>query len=470
MANRRRAAGSRRPLASAPIAPRFSIVTPVYNPPLGAFLACADGVRRPDVHRLGVVRGRRLLHPAGGASPRSTRWRRPTRASASSAGRPTAGSSPRPTTRWRWPPASSSPCSTTTTAGPTRRSARWPRTTRPGRRRRLPVHRRGPRAHRRAGRRPTSSSRTGRPERFRSSMYTCHLSVLRRSVVERDRRVPRRLRRLAGPRPDPAGDRGDHRRRPPRRPPPGADLPLAQRVQLGVAGQRHAGHGDRARPPGRAGAVRPVWASTPRSSTATSTAATGSVRRIPPSTQGHRRRRHRRRAVRRATATGWPRRRRCAACARRCRNARSSSPTRPTSPGASSTCSTRPPATAGTASRSTAVGPGRGARPGGADVPRRRPGQRRPRPRAPSDVTPDWLETLTGLALQPGVGLAGGLVATPGGVVVHAGWDVPELPLVRAGGDARRHHQLGQRPVHRARVQPGDARRRGHRHPRTGTS
>lgn len=40
-------------------------------------------------------------------------------------------------------------------------------------------------------------------------------------------------------------------------------------------------------------------------------------------------------------------------------------------------------------------------------------------------VSPDWLETLAGLALQPGTGLVGGLVATPGGVVVHAGWDTP---------------------------------------------
>src|SRR6478735_5600888 len=33
-------------VASPAIAPRFSIVTPVYNPPLGAFLACAAGVRQ----------------------------------------------------------------------------------------------------------------------------------------------------------------------------------------------------------------------------------------------------------------------------------------------------------------------------------------------------------------------------------------------------------------------------------------
>ena len=54
------------------------------------------------------------------------------------------------------------------------------------------------------------------------------------------------------------------------------------------------------------------------------------------------------------------------------------------------------------------------------------------------DLAPDWLETLIGLALQPGVGLVGGLVATPDDVVVHAGWDTPnyrwyELEGMRVG-------------------------------------
>ena len=48
--------------------------------------------------------------------------------------------------------------------------------------------------------------------------------------------------------------------------------------------------------------------------------------------------------------------------------------------------------------------------------------------------TPDWLETLAALALQPGVGLAGGLITAPGGRVVHAGWDVPEFRLYRLAG------------------------------------
>jgi hypothetical protein len=55
-----------------------------------------------------------------------------------------------------------------------------------------------------------------------------------------------------------------------------------------------------------------------------------------------------------------------------------------------------------------------------------------------SDLTPDWLETLTGLALQPGVGVAGGLIASTDDVVVHAGWDTPnyrwyELEGMRVG-------------------------------------
>ena len=42
-----------------------------------------------------------------------------------------------------------------------------------------------------------------------------------------------------------------------------------------------------------------------------------------------------------------------------------------------------------------------------------------------SDLTPDWLETLAGLALSPGTGLVGSLIADDNDIVVHAGWDVP---------------------------------------------
>ena len=42
-----------------------------------------------------------------------------------------------------------------------------------------------------------------------------------------------------------------------------------------------------------------------------------------------------------------------------------------------------------------------------------------------SDLTPDWLETLVGLARSPGTGLAGALIADDDGIIVHAGWDEP---------------------------------------------
>lgn len=41
------------------------------------------------------------------------------------------------------------------------------------------------------------------------------------------------------------------------------------------------------------------------------------------------------------------------------------------------------------------------------------------------ELTPDWLQTMAALALSPGIGLVGALVADSNGVVVHAGWDVP---------------------------------------------
>jgi hypothetical protein len=44
-----------------------------------------------------------------------------------------------------------------------------------------------------------------------------------------------------------------------------------------------------------------------------------------------------------------------------------------------------------------------------------------------SDVTPDWLETLVGLARSPGVGVAGALIADDNDVILHAGWDVPNF-------------------------------------------
>ena len=42
-----------------------------------------------------------------------------------------------------------------------------------------------------------------------------------------------------------------------------------------------------------------------------------------------------------------------------------------------------------------------------------------------SDLTPDWLETLVGLARSPGTGLVGALIADDDEIIVHAGWDEP---------------------------------------------
>ena len=44
-----------------------------------------------------------------------------------------------------------------------------------------------------------------------------------------------------------------------------------------------------------------------------------------------------------------------------------------------------------------------------------------------SDLTPDWLETLVGLARSPGTGLVGALIADDHDIIVHAGWDVPNF-------------------------------------------
>lgn len=57
-------------------------------------------------------------------------------------------------------------------------------------------------------------------------------------------------------------------------------------------------------------------------------------------------------------------------------------------------------------------------------------------PRA--DLTPDWLGALVGLARSPGAGLVGSLIADRDDVVHHAGWDVPnyrwyELDGLRVG-------------------------------------
>jgi len=44
-----------------------------------------------------------------------------------------------------------------------------------------------------------------------------------------------------------------------------------------------------------------------------------------------------------------------------------------------------------------------------------------------SDLTPDWLETMAGLARSPGTGVVGSMIADDNDLVVHAGWDVPNF-------------------------------------------
>ena len=141
------------------------------------------GSVRADLRRLGAVpRRRRLPDPARARDPRRAP-QPPTRASGSVPRAATAASSPPPTTPWRWPAASSSPCSTTTTSCTPTPSPRSPgdrpptprpTTSTPTRTRSTPSGR-----HSAPFFKPDWS-----PERLRTQMYTCHLSVLRRSLVE----------------------------------------------------------------------------------------------------------------------------------------------------------------------------------------------------------------------------------------------------------------------------------------------
>lgn len=47
------------------------------------------------------------------------------------------------------------------------------------------------------------------------------------------------------------------------------------------------------------------------------------------------------------------------------------------------------------------------------------------------DLTPDWLDTLVSLALDRGAGLVTGLLCDTSGKVLHAGWDIPEFRMYR---------------------------------------
>ena len=315
-----------------------------------------------------------------------------------------------------------------------------------------------------AGRRRTSSSRTGRRSGSapRCTPATCRCCA---ACGRRDRRVPQRLRRLAGPRPDPAG-----RRR--RSPPPAAasrHLPLLTYHWRNVSSSvsRASDTLDTAIGRGRQ-AVQEQCDRLGLDASVVHGAVEGCYRLVRTALRrrhaDHGGRRHSRRAGRRAPLPPGGRRPRW----RRLHTTMARRPPRRRPPGRpaerpSSTCSTRPPATVGRA------GPGRlvGASPSPST------GRCRPTPAKSSSASPpascptgepDWLETLAGLARSAGRRTGRGLVATTGGVVVHAGWDTPNYRWYELEGMRGRHHQLGQRPVHRARVQPGDARRRGHRH------
>ena len=165
------------------MAPRFSILTPVYETPAdvlrkmlrsvrrqsyGDWELCLvdDGSQQPHVREILDAASRR-----GPAHPGRLPARR------------TAASSPPPTTPWRWPRASSSPCSTTTT-----RSTPTPSPTSPRRSTRNPeadyVYTDEDKIDLRGRHSSPFFKPDWSPERMRTQMYTCHLSVLRRALVE----------------------------------------------------------------------------------------------------------------------------------------------------------------------------------------------------------------------------------------------------------------------------------------------
>ena len=139
---------------------------------------------RPELRRLGAVPGRRRLPGSRTCARSSTAAAPRTRASGSSTARSTAASSPPPTTR-----CAMARRRVRRPARPRRRAA--PRRPRP-RRRGDRAHPRGRlRLHRRGQDRPARAATPSpffkpdwSPERMRTQMYTCHLSVLRRSLVE----------------------------------------------------------------------------------------------------------------------------------------------------------------------------------------------------------------------------------------------------------------------------------------------
>ena len=164
-------------------APRFSILTPVYETPAGRPAQDAALGQPPELRRLGAVPGRRRLQGSRTCARSSTRRQPTTRASASPTASRTAASSPPPTTPWRWPTGEFVGLLDHDDLLHPDALARRRRGDRRQPRGRLRLHRRG--QDRRRGRHSSPFFKPDwSPERMRTQMYTCHFSVLRRSLVE----------------------------------------------------------------------------------------------------------------------------------------------------------------------------------------------------------------------------------------------------------------------------------------------
>ena len=162
--------------------PLFSIITPVYQPPPDVLERMLDSVRTQTFedweHCVVDDAGEdsrvwELLERAAREDPRSV----------STAPASGAGSSERRTPRSSSPAASSSPCSTMTTSSPRSRCAR---SRRGSTRTRRPTSSTPTRTSSTtaAGGSTRSSNPDWSPDRLRGQMYTGHLCVLRRSLVE----------------------------------------------------------------------------------------------------------------------------------------------------------------------------------------------------------------------------------------------------------------------------------------------
>ena len=249
-------------LASTTISPRFSIITPVYDPPLGAFLACIDGVlsqslgdwewclvddcsTRPEV--------RAVLDDLAARDPRIRVVHR-----ATNGGIVAASNDALSMARGEFialldhddrlvPTALERMAATIDSAAEV-------------------DYVYSDEAHVLADGRESAHflKPDWSPERFRSSMYTCHLSALRREVVGE----------VGGFRTDFDGSQ-DHdlilrateliaSARAPGGAPSLPDVPLAKHFQFGITGNVVAQQCRRAGPPSRAGTVRSVEPRCPR--------------------------------------------------------------------------------------------------------------------------------------------------------------------------------------------------------------